>query len=278
MITIDWSDIEIAVIIADYFNMLRSELVGEFYNKTLHRHSLLPLLNNRSESSIEFKHQNISAVLVRLGQPYIRGYLPRYNYQKMLEDKVLDYLIGNRDIEENFKVFSEKEVAAPVNISFDTLVVDGPVIGELNEAYIPYRKNPFKVNYLEREQNNRKLGMKGEELVLDFEKWELRRIKKEKLADSVRWIAKEEGDGAGFDILSKYSNGKDKYIEVKTTKLSKEAPFYFTQNELLFSKDHSNDYHLFRLFNFEKGTKMFTKTGSLNFICNSVPVVYRGYF
>lgn len=276
--TADWSDIEIALIIADYFNMLRSELTGEFYNKTLHRHSLLPLLNARSESSIEFKHQNISAVLVRLGQPYIRGYLPRCNYQKMLEDKVLDYLIGNIDIEENFKVFSEKEVGAPINISFDTLVVDGPVIGGLKEAYIPYRKNPFKVNYLEREQNNRKLGMKGEELVLDFEKWKLRRIRKEKLADSVRWIAKEEGDGAGFDILSKYSSGKDKYIEVKTTKLSKEAPFYFTQNELLFSKDHSKDYHLFRLFNFEKGTKMFTRTGSLDSICNSVPVVYRGYF
>jgi len=274
----DWSDIEIALIIEDYFSMLRSELAGESYNKTFHRHSLLPLLNTRSESSIEFKHQNISAVLVRLGQPYIRGYLPRYNYQKILEDKVLDYLIGNIDIEENFKVFSEKEVAAPVNVSFDKLIVDGPVIGELKEAYIPYRRNPIKVNYLEREQNNRKLGMKGEELVLDFEKWELRRIGKEKLADTVRWIAKEEGDGAGFDILSKYSSGKDKYVEVKTTKLSKEAPFYFTQNELLFSKDHSENYHLFRLFNFEKDAKMFTKIGSLDTICNSTPVTYRGYF
>jgi len=273
----DWSDIEIALIIEDYFSMLRSELAGESYNKTFHRHSLLPLLINRSEGSIEYKHQNISAVLAKLGQPFIIGYLPRYNYQKVLEDKVLDYLIGHKDIENEFRIFSEKEVITPAEVQFDLLLVEGPEIKEIKEPWISYNRNPIKVNYLEREQNNRNLGMKGEELVLDFEKWKLKRIGKGKLADAVRWIAKEEGDGAGFDILSKYSSGKDKYVEVKTTKLSKETPFYFTQNELLFSKDHSKDYHLFRLFNFEKDTKMFTKIGSLETICNSTPVTYVGF-
>ena len=275
---LDWTDIEIKLIIEDYFSMLRSELSGESFNKAHHRRALLPLLNSRSEGSIEFKHQNISAVLARLGQPFIRGYLPRYNYQKVLEDKVLDYLIGNRDIEEDFRMFSEKEVELPKKIVFDNLIVNAPAIGEIKEGKTAYTRNPIKANYLEKEQNNRKLGEKGEELVLDYEKWELRRIGKDSLADKVRWIAKEEGDGAGFDILSRYTNGKDKYIEVKTTKLSKEAPIYFSRNELLFSQEHSKNYHLFRLFNFEKNTKMFTKVGSLDSICNSTPVTYRGYF
>lgn len=274
----DWSDIEIALIIEDYFSMLRFELAGEVFNKAFHRRSLLPLLNNRSEGSIEFKHQNISAVLIKLGQLYIRGYLPRHNYQKILEDRVLDYLIENKDIEDDFKVFSEKEVITPVNVPYDKLIVDAPAIGEVKEASKPYFRNPIKVNYIEKEQKNRKLGEKGEELVLDYEKWELRRIGKDNLADSIRWIAKEEGDGAGFDILSRYSNGKDKYIEVKTTKLSKEAPFYFSRNELLFSKEHTKDYHLFRLFNFEKGTGMFIKNGALDSLCNYHPVNYKGYF
>jgi hypothetical protein len=274
----DWTDIEINLIVEDYFSMLRAELTGIPYSKTSHRKALMPLLNGRSEGSVEFKHQNISAVLARLGQPFIRGYLPRYNYQKILEDKVLDYLIGNRDIEEDFYMFSEKEVQKPERVSYDSFVVNAPVLGEIKEGKKPYIRNPIKVNYLEKEQNNRKLGEKGEELVLDYEKWELRRLGKDSLADKVRWIAKEEGDGAGFDILSRYANGRDKYIEVKTTKLSKEAPFYFSRNELLFSQDYSKDYHLFRLFNFEKNTKMFTKTGSLDSICNSAPVTYRGYF
>jgi len=273
-----WTDIEIKLIIEDYFSMLRAELSGESFIKAHHRRALLPLLNGRSEGSIEFKHQNISAVLARLGQPFIRGYLPRYNYQKVLEDKVLDYLIGNRDIEEDFRMFSEKEVATPKEIVFEKLLVDAPIIVKIKEPTPGYARSPIRVNYLEKEQNNRKLGENGEKLVLDYEKWELKRIGKDSLADKVIWIAKEEGDGAGFDILSRYANGKDKYIEVKTTKLSKEAPFYFSRNELLFSQDHSRNYHLFRLFNFEKNTKMFKKVGSLDSICNSIPVTYRGYF
>lgn len=275
---LNWTDIEINLIVEDYFSMLRTELAGNRYSKTHHRKALLPLLNGRSEGSIEFKHQNISAVLARLGQPFIRGYLPRYNYQKILEDKVLDYLIGNRDIEEDFYMFSEKEVQLPEKVSFEHLVVNPPDIGEIKEGTMTYTRNPIKVNYLEKEQNNRKLGEKGEELVLDYEKWELRRIGKDSLADRVTWIAKEEGDGAGFDILSRYPDGKDKFIEVKTTKLSKEAPFYFSKNELDFSLKNSKSYHLFRLFNFEKGARMFTKKGALSQICNYHPVSYKGYF
>jgi len=275
---LDWTDIEIKLIVEDYFSMLRAELAGQSYSKTNYRRALSPLLNGRSEGSIEFKHQNISAVLARLGQPFIKGYLPRYNYQKVLEDRVLDYLIGNRDIEKDFYMFSEKEVQMPDKVIYENFIVDAPAIGEIKEERKSYTRNPIKVNYLEKEQNNRKLGEKGEEFILDFEKWELRRIGKDNLADRVIWIAKEEGDGAGFDILSRYPNGKDKYIEVKTTKLSKEAPFFFSRNELLFSQDHSKDYHLFRLFNFEKNAKMFTKAGSLDSICNSTPVTYRGYF
>lgn len=273
-----WSNIEINLIVEDYFSMLRTELAAESFNKAHHRRALLPLLNSRSEGSIEFKHQNISAVLARLGQPFIRGYLPRYNYQKVLEDKVLDYLIGNRDIEEDFRVFSEKKVVLPEKVPFDKLIVGAPTIGEIKEPIKAYTRSPIKVNYLEKEQNNRKLGEKGEELVLDFEKWKLRGIGKNSLADSVRWIAKEDGDGAGFDILSRYSNGKDKYIEVKTTKLSKETPFYFSRNELMFSKEHSTDYHLFRLFNFEKDTRMFIKNGAFDSLCNYHPVNFKGYF
>ena len=94
----------------------------------------------------------------------------------------------------------------------------------------------------------------------------------------VEWISKEIGDGAGFDILSKYSNGRDKYIEVKSTKLSKETPFFFTRKELYFSIDHSNDFHLYRVFNIEEQTKMFIKKGDFNSICHSIPMTFKGYF
>ena len=85
-----------------------------------------------------------------------------------------------------------------------------------------------------------------------------------------------DGDGAGFDILSKQLNGKDKYIEVKTTKLGKETPFYFSSNELNFSQEHSDNFHLYRLFNFEDDAKMFIRNGGLDAICHVTPINFRG--
>ena len=274
----EWSNSEIDLIITDYFSMLRSELAEKSYNKTEHRRNLLPLINNRSEGSIEFKHQNISAVLAILGQPYIKGYLPRYNYQKLLEDKVIDYLTANINIEELFKSFADKEVKTDKIIQFEKLLVEPPKTDVVLELTPAYQRNPIKTNYLEKEQSNRKLGFLGEELVISFEKWSLIQKGKEKYADQIRWISKEEGDGAGFDILSKNLNGRDKYIEVKTTKLGKETPFYFSRNELLFSSAHSKFYHIYRLFNFERNTRMFVNKGAIDRICTYIPVLYKGYF
>ena len=276
--TTDWSNIELDLIIADYFSMLRMELSDIAYNKAEHRRNLLPFLNNRSEGSIEFKHQNISAVLAILGQPFIKGYLPRYNYQRLLEDKVIDYLTINLNIEELFKSFADKDVKPVRAYKFDNFIVEPPKTVGVSESIPAYKRNPIKINYLEKEQTNRKLGFSGEEMVITFERWNLIQLGKEKLAGQIRWISKEEGDGAGFDILSKNMNGSDKYIEVKTTKLSKETPFYFTRNELLFSYSHSDEYHLYRLFNFDKDAKMFVKQGSLESICQSIPVTYKGFF
>ncbi len=58
-----WTDQENDLIVADYFAMLADDVSGRAYNKAEHRRGLLPLLNDRSEGSVEFKHQNISAVL-----------------------------------------------------------------------------------------------------------------------------------------------------------------------------------------------------------------------
>jgi len=272
-----WSNVEVELIVADYFKMLSNELNGETYSKATHRRAILPLLASRSDGSVEFKHQNISAVLVNLGQPYIKGYLPRFNYQKILEEKVIEYLTLEPAIENQFKVFADKlDIKPKKEINFEQFVFDLPILGKVSESEPIYNRNPIKINYLEREQRNRNLGNSGEKLVIKYEKWDLIRKGKEKFAEQIRWISKEEGDGAGFDILSKNLNGKDKYIEVKTTKLGKESPFFFSRNELLFSQEHAEHYNLYRLFNFEDDAKMFIRNGGLDSICHTTPINYKG--
>jgi hypothetical protein len=148
----------------------------------------------------------------------------------------------------------------------------------VTEPKVLYQHRPIKINYLEKEQLNKALGLYGEELVLEYEKWNLIKCGKDVLADKIEWISKEVGDGAGFDILSKNLNGTDKYIEVKTTRLGKETPFFFSSNELQFSINKASYYHLYRLFNAENDVKLFQKNGALNTICKSIPTMYKGYF
>jgi hypothetical protein len=274
-----WSKIEVASIVADYFDMLIKELEQLPYKKSDHRKQILPLLNNRSKGSIEFKHQNISAILINLGKPYIAGYLPRYNYQNLLEEEVREYLNIHIEIEQIFKKFVEKDIIKPqMSFDFERFTVDPPRLVSLKEPEPIYMPKPGKINYLEREQSNIALGVFGEQMVIEYEKWNLKRSGNEKLADRIEWISKDQGDGAGFDILSKNLNGTDKYIEVKTTRLGKETPFFFSINELKFSIAKAQDYHLYRLFNVERDIKLFQKNGALNSVCKSVPTMFKGYF
>jgi len=94
-----WTDLEIDLIVADYFAMLIEELTGRPFSKAEHNRALKGLLTDppRSRGSIEFKHQNISAVLLGLGQPWINGYKPAANFQNALVDGVLRWLGSHPD-------------------------------------------------------------------------------------------------------------------------------------------------------------------------------------
>lgn len=103
----DWTRDEVELIVADYFSMLRAELSGEPVNKAARNRRLQQKIA-RSRGSIEFKHENISAVLLNLGDlPYIDGYKPRRNYQHLLEQVVLERLTIEPD-------FFEKLATSPV--------------------------------------------------------------------------------------------------------------------------------------------------------------------
>jgi hypothetical protein len=68
---VDWTDEENDLIVADYFAMFRMVLSGATPNKSQHRRALLAQIkeiNERTETSIERKHMNISGVLMGAGE------------------------------------------------------------------------------------------------------------------------------------------------------------------------------------------------------------------
>ena len=96
----DWTEEEVTTIIEDYFSMLSKDIRGAKYSKTEHRRNIIEKLNNRTHGSIEFKHQNISAILCEFNHPFIEGYKPYSNYQALLKTRVVDYLNKNDKISE----------------------------------------------------------------------------------------------------------------------------------------------------------------------------------
>src|SRR6202451_399145 len=86
-----WQDDELDAIVADYFAMLAADLAGQQYVKSSHSQALMAQIG-RTHRSVEFKHQNISAVLDELGMPWIPGYKPKRNYQNAIFDAIDRYL------------------------------------------------------------------------------------------------------------------------------------------------------------------------------------------
>src|ERR1700732_5491067 len=91
---LNWNEEELDLIVSDYFVMLSDDAAAVPFNKAQHNRLLRSKID-RSEGSIEFKHQNISAVLEQLGLPRIRGYLPAANYQKAIVAAIDRYLSQN---------------------------------------------------------------------------------------------------------------------------------------------------------------------------------------
>ena len=256
----DWTDSENDLIVTDYFSMLIAELSGHEYNKSGHRRDLLALLPERNEGSVEFKHQNISAVLVGLGQPWIAGYKPKARFQNSLVDAVLRWL----ELRPDWSNRTHKQQAEPGNRVKDReapILWIGPPPTFTNEP--PPIDAKFmasiarKYDVAERDARNRSLGRAGEERVLEHERAVLRTAGRLDLADKVRWTSAEDGDGAGYDIFSFEPSGADRLIEVKTTDGWERTPFHVTRNELAVAEANRDSWHLIRLWNFVREPRAF---------------------
>ena len=105
------------------------------------------------------------------------------------------------------------------------------------------------VDFEKENKKNKRLGEHGESVVLNAERDSLREMDKAGLADRIRQISKEN-ISAGYDILSFEEDGRNKYIEVKSTNNSpsSQANFLITINECEKAKELKN-YYIYIVFN-----------------------------
>lgn len=249
----EWSDDELDLIVADYFAMLQAELAGETYVKR-HRSAALMQRIGRTHRSVEFKHMNISAVLAELGLPTIKGYKPKANYQNAIFDAIDRYLSAHRAV----LAPSPPLIAAVAEAQ--AIWEEPPPAPDFTRPPRPERLARLvrKFDPVERDFRNRALGEAGEQRVFELECARLMAAERADLARKVRWVSKEDGDGAGYDIRSYHPTGAERLIEVKTTCGGATTPFFITRNEKGLADERPEAFRLYRIYEFSRAPRLFT--------------------
>lgn len=276
----DWSPDEVSAAVDDYMALLLRELCGQPTRKREAARALQPRLHGRSLASIEFKRQNISAVLQAHDLYWISGYKPRGHFQHILAEAVEAWVARHPDFDR-----VSREVASATAVEHQDVDPTGFVVappkprssrfGPVNEEGAPVRRPSLLRDYLGIEARNRSLGRAGELQVVRFEQERLSRAGYERLAGKVDHVAASRGDGLGYDILSFETDGRERLIEVKTTNRGAETPFFASDHEVKVSRLERHRYHVYRLFDFKQRPRCYILEGAIDENCILNPASFR---
>jgi hypothetical protein len=254
-----WSPAENRAAIHSYMRMLLLEWDDTPYNKSAERRTLSRSLSARTDSSIEMKHRNISAILLAHGIPPIYGYKPLPNFQSALEKSV------TRKIE-SIPHFGDSAVRS-INA-----VKDSPEIPSLEPAEIPQVSISWKCAYSRRKLVPRDL-LAAEAQAYELQHLALRAValhercsliasNRKELAEAVNLQEFDERVGTGT-VQSYSAEGELKTISVKATNSLAEFPFMLSSDEIDLSLDPSAGYHLYRVFGLRHRPSFYVLRGNL---------------
>ena len=164
----DWSVEEVRAVVSAYMEMLTEEIAGRPYVKARYN---VQVQNEtgRSKGSVEYKLQNVSAMLDVRGLRWIEGYKPARNAQATI-GQILDELLAT-----NEGLAAKLELPVPtvtpaLPSSLDEVFVSPPPRGaaKTSEQSGTGQKNR-KWDRADADARNHELGEKGEEFVVSFE-------------------------------------------------------------------------------------------------------------
>ena len=142
-------------------------------------------------------------------------------------------------ISKELKDFKLKDFPPIESLKFDFVNLQ---TNELPESKEKGKNKGTKIDYLNRSKKFKRIGDRGEQIVLRAERQFLKKNGKKDLAKLVDQIS-ERDDSVGYDIKSYELDGTEKLIEVKSTmrKIGKSNVF-LSANELKVAENENNYY------------------------------------
>lgn len=269
----DWTDEENDILVADYFVMLGEEMAGKAYVKAHHRRDIAARIG-RSDKSVERKYMNVSAVLMKLGLPRIRGYAPNHHAQfRALAAAIDRYLSGHAGT-------WEPDVLPSSPLPNDDPFVPAPELRPKSASVPdPIRRLVRKWDPAARDARNRVIGERGEAFVFEVEERRLFSAGRKNLIKDMSWVSKKEGDGAGYDILSfDPATGDRRLIEVKATCGEATMPFFLTGSEETLSRECPQQFRLYRVFDLAARPRIFELRPPLKEAVHLEPATWAARF
>ncbi|MEZ5643059.1 MAG: DUF3883 domain-containing protein [Burkholderiaceae bacterium] len=219
---------EVEAIVADYLLLSLSSPARTTARPPIG--ALQARLNQRSGAPSEFKHSNISAVMIEECSYPTSAALCRLPMSRPCCAVVQEQL-------------------ASMTWTLALAAVRQPVVALIWTTFLPssprrrngaVQREPARTyaiavkRGLRREAQNQFLGAAGEEFVLRYGTGLRQQASPRSPACGAR-LSRSRGDGLGYDILSFEADGHERSLEVKTTNFGKKHRFFVSRGELQFS-------------------------------------------
>jgi hypothetical protein len=201
----------------------------------VHKRDLLKIIKSEDEIFFKMSPVEFSFFLYKSFHPPKR------------QEPGTEIKVANEVVVEGLLDFKQDNFPLYEDLKFEFVDLNSGNSNDDQERSARKVKLKYKVDYELRSSKCRMRGERGEFYVLEQEKEFLIKNNKGDLALKVTQVSKDD-DSLGYDILSFDLDGKEKYIEVKSTVSRPDnVQFYLTNNELIKSRSLTN-YYLYIVF------------------------------
>ncbi|MCG8436311.1 MAG: DUF3883 domain-containing protein [Gammaproteobacteria bacterium] len=255
-------------LVTSYFEILQKDITDQVSKKMQIAKENEEKLQSITDEERKQYYQQISALLMEIGMPFLDEYRPINGSSSALELALKHFL------EKNLKAISAMRKVSMHN--------DKAVPDELEDSKMHWVAPPkpldYRINGMPKalaalhadfdfrahEYQDTSLYKDAVKFAFAYEKRRLQEVGMKNAASEIERVDDALRELTGYDIASYNDDGSERHILVKPTYYGLYFPFYLTTAELEFAKQSKGDLFIYRIVNFATTRKLFVMREGLS--------------